>query len=40
MYANAGHGFGHRASNTGPHAAWLDRLHDWLTARGQLKAQP
>lgn len=36
MYSNAGHGFGQRASNKGPHAAWLDRFNEWLDARGML----
>jgi endo-1,4-beta-xylanase len=36
MYSNAGHGFGHRAGNTGPHGAWLERLQEWLTAQGML----
>lgn len=36
MYSNAGHGFGHRAGNVGPHAAWLDRFQEWLAAGGQL----
>ena len=34
MYSNAGHGFGLRASNKGPHAAWPDRFVEWLEVRG------
>jgi endo-1,4-beta-xylanase len=30
IYAGVGHGFGLRASNTGPVAAWPQRLIDWL----------
>lgn len=36
MYSNAGHGFGHRAGNAGPHSAWLERFQEWLAAGGQL----
>lgn len=39
MYSNAGHGFGHRASNKGPHAAWLDRFNEWLYVRELLTAK-
>jgi acetyl esterase/lipase len=34
IYAGAGHGFGMRASNTGPAAAWPQRLLEWLDSRG------
>lgn len=40
MYSNAGHGFGLRASNKGPHAAWPDRFVEWLDVRGMLAAKP
>ena len=33
LYAGAGHGFGVRDSNQGPHAAWISRLHEWLDDR-------
>ncbi len=36
MYSNAGHGFGLRAGNQGPHAAWPERLREWLDGRGLL----
>ncbi|MFZ5494701.1 MAG: alpha/beta hydrolase [Verrucomicrobiota bacterium] len=36
LYTGAGHGFGQRATNRGPVAAWLDRFHDWLGERGFL----
>lgn len=36
LYTGAGHGFGLRATNQGPVAAWLDRFHDWLGERGFL----
>jgi endo-1,4-beta-xylanase len=37
VYSGVGHGFGLRASNTGPVAHWLDRVHEWLDGRGLLK---
>lgn len=40
MYSNAGHGFGLRASNKGPHAAWPERFVEWLDVRGMLTAKP
>lgn len=40
MYSNAGHGFGLRASNKGPHAAWPERFVEWLDVRGLLAAKP
>ncbi len=40
MYANAGHGFGLRASNQGPHAAWPERFREWLDRRGLLTGKP
>ena len=39
MYSNAGHGFGLRASNKGPHAAWPERFVEWLEVRGMLTAK-
>ena len=37
VYSGVGHGFGVRASNTGPVAHWLDRVQEWLDGRGLLK---
>jgi len=37
IYAGAGHGFGVRASNKTPSAAWIARFGDWLGDRGLLK---
>jgi endo-1,4-beta-xylanase len=37
VYAGVGHGFGIRASNTGPVASWPQRLLDWLDAQGFTK---
>jgi acetyl esterase/lipase len=34
LYDGVGHGFGLRAGNSGPVAAWLQRFLDWLQARG------
>ena len=39
MYSSAGHGFGHRATNKGPHTTWLDRFREWLDGRGMLAAK-
>jgi acetyl esterase/lipase len=39
VYTGAGHGFGQRATNKGPVAAWLDRFHDWLGGSGFLAAK-
>lgn len=39
VYANTGHGFGLRAANKGPHAAWPDRFGEWLDAKGFLAAK-
>ncbi len=39
MYSNAGHGFGYRPANKGPHAAWLDRFNEWLDVREMLTAK-
>ncbi|MBI5767086.1 MAG: alpha/beta hydrolase [Verrucomicrobia bacterium] len=39
MYAGAGHGFGVRASNKGPHGAWIARFTDWLADRKMLGLQ-
>lgn len=36
VYASGGHGFGVRASNKGPHAAWADRFLEWMDGRGFL----
>lgn len=40
MYGTGGHGFGVRASNTRPVAAWIVRFHDWLTESGFLRPRP
>jgi endo-1,4-beta-xylanase len=37
IYTGAGHGFGIRATNHFPAAAWPDRLLDWMGERGFLK---
>jgi endo-1,4-beta-xylanase len=37
IYAGVGHGFGIRASNTGPAAAWPQRMLEWLDAQGFIK---
>ncbi|MGA7917264.1 MAG: alpha/beta hydrolase [Candidatus Acidiferrales bacterium] len=37
IYTGVGHGFGLRARNTGPVAAWPDRFLEWMAARGLLK---
>jgi acetyl esterase/lipase len=39
IYAGIGHGFGLRATNQGPVAAWPQRFVDWLGAQGFLKRQ-
>ena len=36
IYANAGHGFGLRATNKGAVAAWLQRFLDWMNDMGFL----
>jgi endo-1,4-beta-xylanase len=33
LYAGAGHGFGVRETNRGPHGAWIARFHEWLGER-------
>ena len=33
LYAGAGHGFGVRDTNRGPHAAWTQRFLEWLAER-------
>jgi endo-1,4-beta-xylanase len=33
LYAGAGHGFGVRETNRGPHGAWIARFHEWLGDR-------
>jgi endo-1,4-beta-xylanase len=38
VYSGVGHGFGLRASQTGPVAHWLDRVREWMDARGLLKS--
>jgi endo-1,4-beta-xylanase len=40
LYAGAGHGFGVRDTNRGPHAAWIERFVDWLAERKFLPAAP
>lgn len=37
IYDGVGHGFGLRPDNTGPVAAWPQRLLDWLDQQGMLK---
>ncbi len=37
VYSGVGHGFGLRPSHTGPVAHWLDRVHEWMEARGLFK---
>jgi acetyl esterase/lipase len=39
VYSNAGHGFGVRASNKGPHAAWPERFLEWMGSLGFLVAK-
>jgi endo-1,4-beta-xylanase len=34
IYDGVGHGFGLRASNKGPSAAWPSRLMEWLEQEG------
>jgi acetyl esterase/lipase len=36
IYTGSGHGFGLRATNTGPVAAWPQRLLEWMGERGFL----
>ncbi len=38
LYAGAGHGFGVRDTNRGPHAAWIERFLEWLAERKFLPA--
>ncbi len=33
LYADGGHGFGHRPKSQGPVSHWLDRFEEWLVAR-------
>lgn len=33
LYAGAGHGFGVRDTNRGPHAVWIQRFLEWLAER-------
>ena len=40
LYAGAGHGFGVRETNRGPHAAWTERFLEWLAERKFLPAAP
>ncbi len=40
LYAGAGHGFGVRETNRGPHAAWIERFVEWLTERKFLASAP
>lgn len=37
IYANAGHGFGIRATNRTASAAWPERFHEWMRDSGWLK---
>jgi acetyl esterase/lipase len=37
IYSGVGHGFGMRATNSGPISKWPDRFYDWLAASGFLK---
>jgi endo-1,4-beta-xylanase len=37
IYTGVGHGFGLRASNTGPISKWMDVFYDWLNQSGFLK---
>jgi acetyl esterase/lipase len=37
IYSSAGHGFGMRDKNTGPAAAWPERLLEWMGDSGFLK---
>jgi acetyl esterase/lipase len=39
IYAGVGHGFGLRASNTGPVSKWIDRFYEWLGEDCFLKKQ-
>jgi endo-1,4-beta-xylanase len=39
IYAEAGHGFGVRASDRGAHASWPERFKDWLGDRGMLNTE-
>ncbi len=34
IYAEAGHGFGLREDDIGPHTTWLNRLQEWMTWQG------
>jgi acetyl esterase/lipase len=40
IYAGAGHGFGVRARNKTPSAAWPERFREWLGDRGFLAGAP
>jgi endo-1,4-beta-xylanase len=37
VYSGVGHGFGLRPGHTGPVAHWLDRVPEWMEARGLFK---
>jgi len=37
IYSGVGHGFGLRATNTGPVSKWPDRFYEWLDGSGFLK---
>ncbi|HKC15495.1 MAG TPA: alpha/beta hydrolase [Steroidobacteraceae bacterium] len=37
IYAGVGHGFGLRAENAGPSAAWPQRVLDWMDQQGLMK---
>jgi acetyl esterase/lipase len=38
VFSGVGHGFGVRDTNRGEVAGWLARFHEWMGARGYLKA--
>jgi len=39
VYSGVGHGFGMRETLRGPVSLWTARFHEWLDARGLLKAK-
>jgi endo-1,4-beta-xylanase len=39
VYTNVGHGFGLRSTTPKPVAMWVSRFHEWMDARGLLKAK-
>jgi endo-1,4-beta-xylanase len=40
IYDGVGHGFGLRAENAGPSAAWPERFLDWLAQQGMMTRRP